>query len=642
MTILEKAYKDLEERSINEKDTHKLVDIFKEARDILFSNKEEADGTKAQYEIDFLNFNVSDNKVSFLYSGTNDKGEPFEYPSLKLFTDTTFEYLIERQKQAKAINLKARYSHILWLSSKKKIEFAHTAIEKYLQLIKIREKQDKENPKDYFGLKVLENIKNAFLLSLSINYKIDEVKKEIIRIVNKYSFDSSSSYAIRMQLIKLMLKHKRIFDKPDFNKVVNVCEKLYQEIFENNKHSAIDILSLIIEVEKKLENDTVKYQRRIAENWEKLSIEREDETNLVSTEFCKNAIKIYKKINDTKKVKELEKKFNELRKNIKLSEFGQEIDLTEMMKKFRKYADKLSDNEPFVIIRSLMTDKGLLPTYEEVEKQAQENKKNNFLSLLANSSILDRNGNTAQYFSDEEEHDYFEMLQSYNFSLQLSKSNLIREIFFACIKKKKLTSNTILLFLKKFSWFGKELQMPTNGGQTQTYYWLALIAPSLNEFFVNLEFYLRNPVNYPNFILCIDSLVLKIEGMLRDICEFTGVITYEFKADKKGRTISQEKDIHKLLYEEELVKLIDRDDLLFFKFLLVEKAGYNLRHRVAHSLMTFYDYNINYMILLIMAILKLGKYDFVPESETQQSKESTTANKSICASWADTAQHQQQ
>ena len=92
--------------------------------------------------------------------------------------------------------------------------------------------------------------------------------------------------------------------------------------------------------------------------------------------------------------------------------------------------------------------------------------------------------------------------------------------------------------------------MSTNGERTQSYCWLALIAPSLNEYFVNLEFYLRNPVNYPNFILCIDSLALKIEGMLRDICEFKGVTTYEFRTDKKGRTISQEKDIHKLLYEE--------------------------------------------------------------------------------------------
>ena len=103
--------------------------------------------------------------------------------------------------------------------------------------------------------------------------------------------------------------------------------------------------------------------------------------------------------------------------------------------------------------------------------------------------------------------------------------------------------------------------------------------------------------------------------MLRDICEFKGITTFELKIDKKGRTISQEKDIHKLLYEPELATLIDKDDLLFFKFLLIEKAGYNLRHKVAHSLMTFYEYHSNHMNLLIMAVLKFGKYNFIPTKE---------------------------
>jgi cell fate (sporulation/competence/biofilm development) regulator YlbF (YheA/YmcA/DUF963 family) len=617
MTIREQAYIDLEAKSIQEKYTHNLSAIFQNARDTLTKNGETDEAIKAQYEIDFLNFNINDNKLSFLYSGTNDKGQPFEYPSLKLFTEDTFDYLIDRQKSAKAENLKARYSHILWLSPKKKIEYAQTAIDNYLKLIKIREKQDSEFPNEHFGLKVLENIKNAFLLSLTVKYKVETTKKEVLRLVKKYSFKSSSAYALKMQLIRLMLEQKSVFKEADFNGIVKVCEQMISNSYPTNKHSVIDILNLIIKVEKKLKNETAKYEKRIAEMWEELSYDREDETNLVSSDFCKNALKIYKKLKETDKVKELERRFNELRKNIKLSSFGQEIDMTEIMETFRDYADKLTDNDPFVIINSLMTDKGLLPTIEEVEKQAKETNKHSFLSHLANTSILDRNGNTAQYFNDKEEYEYYEILQSYHFSLELTKSNLIREIIFAGIKKGKLNANTFLSFLQQYSWLGKELEMSSNGGKPIPYCWLALIAPALNEYFTNLEFYFRNQANYPNFILCIDSLSLKIEGMLRDICEFKGITTFELKPDKKGRTISQEKDIHKLLYEPEITDLIDKDDLLFFKFLLVEKAGYNLRHRVAHSLMTFYEYHINLMNLLIMAVLKFGKYNFVTATKNE-------------------------
>lgn len=611
MTTLEKAYLELEQKSIQERDTHTLSTIFKTTRDALLKNSKNDLASLAQLEIDFLNFNITNNKLSFLYSGTNEKGEPFEYPSIKLFTDETYKYLVERLKNTKAENLKARYSHILWLSPKKKIEYAHTAIDNYLKLIKIREKQDINYPEEHFGLKVLNNIKNAFLLSQSVKYQTDKTKKEVIRILKKYSEKSSSSYALRFQLIELMLNNKTVFEIKDFKGVVSICEQMILKAYASSKHAAIDILNLIIKVEKKINNNTTKYERRIAELWEELSYDREDDTNIVSTDFCKNAIKIYKKLKDTAKVKELEKRFNVLRKKIKLSEFGHEIDLTEMMQEFRKYADKLTDNEPFTIIHSLMTDKGLLPTIEEVEKQAREVNKNSFLSHIANTSILDRNGNTAQYFNEKEEYEYYELLQSYRFSLELSKSNLIREIIFAGIRKGKLNSNTVLTFLQKNSWFGKELEMSSNGGKQVPYSWLALIAPALNEYFVNLEFHFRNQTNYPNFILCIDSLSLKIEGMLRDICEFKGITTFELKPDKKGRIISQEKDIHKLLYDPEIVTLIDKDDLLFFKFLLVEKAGYNLRHCVAHSLMTFYEYHIDLMNLLIMAVLKFGKYNFV-------------------------------
>lgn len=611
MTIREQAYIDLETKSIQEKYTHKLSAIFQKVRDTLIQNGETDEATKSQYEIDFLNFNINSNKLSFLFSGTNDKGEPVEYPTLKLFTDDTYNFLIDRQKKAKSPSLKARYSHILWLSPKKKIEYAKTAIDNYLKLIKIREKQDIDFPNEHFGLRVLENIKNAFLLSLSVKYKIEVTKMEIIRIVKKYPETSSSANAIRFQLIGLMLEQKSVFKETDFKGIVKVCEQMISKSYPTNKHSVIDVLNLIIKVEKKLKNETAKYEKRIAEMWEELSYDREDETNLVSSDFCKNALKIYKKLKLTAKVKELEKRFNELRKNIKLSSFGQEIDLTEIMEGFRKYADKLTDNEPYVIINSLMTDKGLLPTFDEVEKQAKETGKHSFLQHLANTSILDRNGNTAQYFNDKEEYEYYQILQSYHFSLELMKSNLIREIIFAGIKKGKLNADTILSYLQQYSWLGKELEMSSNGGKPVPYCWLALIAPALNEYFINLEFFFRNQTNYPNFILCIDSLSLKIEGMLRDICEFKGITTFELKPDKKGRTISQEKDIHKLLYEPEIANLIDKDDLLFFKFLLVEKAGYNLRHRVAHSLMTFYEYHINLMNLLIMAVLKFGKYNFV-------------------------------
>ena len=65
-----------------------------------------------------------------------------------------------------------------------------------------------------------------------------------------------------------------------------------------------------------------------------------------------------------------------------------------------------------------------------------------------------------------------------------------------------------------------------------------------------------------------------------------------------------------LLHEPELVKFINQDDLFFLKYLLIEKAGLNLRNMVAHSLIKYEEYAFDYMNLLIIGLIRLGKYDF--------------------------------
>jgi len=82
----------------------------------------------------------------------------------------------------------------------------------------------------------------------------------------------------------------------------------------------------------------------------------------------------------------------------------------------------------------------------------------------------------------------------------------------------------------------------------------------------------------------------------------------------------REKDINWLLREDPIKKLFDEDDLLFFKFVLVEKAGLNLRHKIAHCLIDYSEYNITYMHLLLLVLFRLGRYDFVKVGETVEEK----------------------
>ena len=82
-------------------------------------------------------------------------------------------------------------------------------------------------------------------------------------------------------------------------------------------------------------------------------------------------------------------------------------------------------------------------------------------------------------------------------------------------------------------------------------------------------------------------------------------------SDVKKDGIAREKLLSDFLDEEELKTKFSEDELMFLKFLLVEQAGFNLRHRVAHSLMNFYDYNFDSMNYLFIGMLRICKYDRV-------------------------------
>lgn len=230
--------------------------------------------------------------------------------------------------------------------------------------------------------------------------------------------------------------------------------------------------------------------------------------------------------------------------------------------------------------------------------------------------VHDQDGNVAQHFGSDEEKAYHSILESYGLQIRVGHIHLINAVLIEAILEGKLTISVLLNCLHRSCWYGKNLTRSLPNGRTYTYNWLNLIAPALNEYFLQMDFHLADPVvNSPNFVLSLDSLTLKIEGLFRDLCRSSGATTSRQRQDNSGRNITVEKDIDALLREDAIEELFDEDDLLFFKFVLVEKVGYNLRHKIAHSLMSFQDYNWFYMNLMILVLLRLGKYNFAEAEE---------------------------
>jgi hypothetical protein len=225
---------------------------------------------------------------------------------------------------------------------------------------------------------------------------------------------------------------------------------------------------------------------------------------------------------------------------------------------------------------------------------------------------LDPRGHPAKHYTSEEDKKYHEIIRHYLMFVEMASKPFIQSFFINAIHKKKLSPQIILNFLREETWLGRIYENRIYN-KTVKHDWIALLAPSIYDYFRQMEIFFLNPVNSPNFTLCTDSLVLKLEGIIRDFCGLNGIKTFE-TFSKDGKNHVKEKSINKLLNEEKLEEILGKDDLLFLKILLIEQGGYNLRNEIAHSLLSTKNYGIDNMHLLLLALFRLAKYTIKEEN----------------------------
>ena len=611
-TTMEDAYCCVEEHAAGFDSMHEIVSVYQRLRDQFHKAKDDQ-ARFAQWEMDFFNFRIKENQLKPFFSGVDKDGHPNEYPSLSSFTEETYCYLLERQASCTSPVTVARYSHLLWLSPKKEHSYARKATDAYLELVEIYLPRLCGDRDFSVGTRLLTAVENVFHLGHQVNYRADEVDGLVADLAA-----TSTSSSVRSHLLDFVVQNMKRFDKAALRQLVATASNLAGTCTrERNHHAAIAALHLGESLQKASGDKTRRrWDSRIAEAYERLMVEASATENMACVDFCQDALLMYRQIGNRAKVAELEASLAEMKRSMRMGKVEHQFDRTEILRKAREIAEAVTCDVPERVIVTLAADKGLLPQYEDVKKTSAELSKQFVLTHIMPTHIVDANGNTAQHFSDPHEKEYYEILQHYQHELQMVRLPIIHEIFMHAIRANKLNADVTLGFLRAHSWLGRTLAKKSPDGRVTEDTWVSLVAPAICDFFREVEACIVNGSTHPNLVLTIDSLTLKMEGMIRDICRLRGITEFAVGRDRKGRKISREKDIHALLYEDAMTELFDPDDLLLFRFLLVEKAGYNLRHRVAHSLLTPSEYSLEKVYLLIIALLRLGKYDFAPNEET--------------------------
>lgn len=599
-------YSFIDENAYNLERNWDLTDLW-----ILYRNHTEDDDEKqkSQWEIDFSFFELKGSQV-FSQAYSMDKTTPVirKYPDLDEIQKSVIEYVLFRADSSKNPTIKARYYHLLWKSPNgiKNNTYAKFAIENYIFAID-----------EYYKLFLKDNNKET-PFQIGKNYECliaicDEVKShksQLKDLTNFLLFKATElGFYTKQGILDDMLNYPKIFKPLDFENTLTLFEDEIKLSSESvNDFSLIHFhLPSAIKIASKIKTDVRKWHNEVGLAYIRMAnAENEVDRNFIKLNYYYKAIEAFILAGNNENKKETEYQYAGLKPKVKLTSI--EIKFDEATKKdfqeYQNYIEKVaekvlqnSSGEVYKIIASGY----FFPKYDNV-LEVVNNKKKSFLDFVTTIQF-DKNKNIS--IPQKENLNNKKIFSTYGDFISGSVIPYLHFIIIPGIKSGHLTFENFIAFLTNYTWIGTTHIKYDIGGEEKNTNWIGLLAPSIIEFFIQMQAWSSSKYYMPSFVLCVDSLTLKMEGLLREFCERAKIPTSVSR--QKG---VQEAYVHNVLENEGLKKYFNEDDLLFFNYLFTNEGGLNLRNNIAHCFFDNEDYSLNHMLLLLAALLRLGKYDW--------------------------------
>jgi hypothetical protein len=569
-----------------ETDNGLLCDFNLSKKIVILRDKTEDKELKSQcsYELFFSDFTIENGVLKPQLTYTNGQ----EYPNLTLFEDD-FKHIKSRAENVKNPKYKAKYNHLLWCSGLKHNDYAKQAIDNYFSFLKsvfipLDENLSHRTFGDYF--------KNLFILSQTINYKKEDVLQFLISILGIKKINGYKEHS----LMKFIAEEGKKIDTTIFQSFFNYSNKIINDSIYPDFVG--EYLELLINLCSKLNISPKPYHNKLAEFH--ISKSEKKEESFVIHDFYLKALAQYKLAGNKEKIEEVTILVEKAKRTINFKSIKVEHTnerLQSLWETIIKVTDEITEKgESKDIYQYIMFAPNIFPKAETLNENIRP-VMFDFVSVMTfdinkNVSKKERSGINP----------YFLYIQ--NFSIQH-----LWLVFSKGIKNGKISFESLIDFLKNHSWYGQDYTFIDADDEIEGFNWIELLSPSLLSFFTQSEIDIKlNKNNNQGYILAIDSLVIKFEGLLREFSRNIGAQTIEIKDNGTEERISFEK----LLENQKIKELIPKDDIALLKFIFTSE-GLNLRNNIAHCFYQTKNYLPATMFLLIAALLKLGNYKFKPK-----------------------------
>lgn len=533
------------------------------------------------YELFFADFSI-DNGVHI----PKFQIGAYAYPTLELFDDN-FDYIKTRANSVKNQKYKAKYNHLLWLSPQKHIDFAKQAIEGYLLLLKNTSFSIDDNLQCY---SFANYYKNLFVLCQTVNYKKDEVIQYFVSLLESDKLNNFTKYSLMEFIVENGKEIDSSIPQTFFAYTKKSIELLDSRVLES-------YLNLLVILSQKLKLPTNEFHEKLGD-YHISQLKSEKNQGFIVHRFFTKALEEYKKASNKEKIEQTAVLMEQAKKTIDLKKVSFELKdekINEALSKWwdftKKKIDYLMENGNDKEIYEYLILEQLFPNADVLKEEIRP-----IMLDLVSTITFDINKNISKNKSG--------LINPYSIDINNFSVQHIWLVFSKGIKSGKISYETLIDYLQNNSWYGQDFTYVDTNNEPQGFNWIELLSPSLQSFFVQTEIDIKtNSHNPQGYILAIDSLVLKFEGLLRELSRMIGAQTIEIKENGTEERIG----FDKLLDNEKLKALIPEDDIAYFKFLFTS-VGMNLRNNTAHCFFTTKNYTSTIMLLLIVALLRLGNY----------------------------------
>lgn len=567
--------------------------------------------------------------LSWKFSGTqtyqDGREEPFVWPDISLFKKDDFQYLASRFKQTRNLYAKVEYGLILFFKPPSP-EFKHHQFKAELsdllfKLAKFYLNKVKGNgEKNYYILYYRNILKGSLYVAIQSNNsnKIDSIADYIYKYFRDWDVIHNNTLSIVLDHLSLFSQYYFIFkDLIDINNIYTIAYTASRKIENNNLHGCISICESCLNLENKSGiKSKINWKKYKAEVYEKLAKDAIEKGNInVVSSFVQNAMNLYGELKIVDELNRIEKWYSDVRNQVQMSTIKQELP--------KEYTDHINvmikktidNNDSFGILDTIAISP-MFGSINDIRLSSAAYKSGAVLTSMIPLTIIDKFGNKIKTYNPDDSEDGYDsnFWHAYGYNYQLGSQALFKLIVQSC-SEGKLSYLEVKKYLSK-NWFGKEWKRNYVNGPVEIRP-IDTILPSIKQYFRVLNHAIKKNRIRSELVLIEDSMTLKIEYIIRLMHEILGLPTFKQKKYSKDDTnIVMEKTLEDLLsktYEEGSFgnnAILREEDRLFIKFVLSEKAGENIRNRVAHGLMDINEYDIRDASILFSIIIRLSNYSF--------------------------------